>query len=240
MVTQCPECLTRYRLEEYQLPASGKVRCARCRHVFLAESVSAPAEPPIAHQQEPELEPRPAPMPDPATELAAEPVAAAASATSPADAGDPFADIFAAGDEPDESPAPLTAPPVDEGFDFDQFEEQLATEPEEDGYADGFVTELDETDETEDPFHDALDEGLTDRGPAAGMLPEDDLLDEIEEEEDAAPTFHAPPAKRPRSPMSLVTLIILAVLLALLGFIGYLMWADGVDAPLRLLQQLLG
>lgn len=46
MVISCPECSTRFRVDENKIPAQGaKIRCARCKHIF---AVAAPSpEPPV-------------------------------------------------------------------------------------------------------------------------------------------------------------------------------------------------
>lgn len=49
MILICPECLTKFTLEDDRIPAEGtKVRCSKCRHIFRAEKpeVPVPAAPP--------------------------------------------------------------------------------------------------------------------------------------------------------------------------------------------------
>ncbi len=46
MIIVCPECSTKFNINEDRIPEGGaKVRCARCKHVFLVEK-PAPAEDP--------------------------------------------------------------------------------------------------------------------------------------------------------------------------------------------------
>ncbi len=46
MVISCPECSTRFRVDEGKIPAHGaKIRCARCKHIFV---VTPPAPKPEA------------------------------------------------------------------------------------------------------------------------------------------------------------------------------------------------
>ena len=46
MTITCPECSTKFYLDEERVPDGGaKVRCSKCRHVFQVEKQAAPAEP---------------------------------------------------------------------------------------------------------------------------------------------------------------------------------------------------
>jgi len=45
MIVTCPECLTKFRLEEDRIPEGGaKTRCSRCRHVFPIQKPAPPEE----------------------------------------------------------------------------------------------------------------------------------------------------------------------------------------------------
>lgn len=57
MLVQCPECMTKYNLDESKIGAAGsKVRCTRCAHVFTAFR-------PMAVAAQPEPTPQPATRP---------------------------------------------------------------------------------------------------------------------------------------------------------------------------------
>lgn len=142
--------------------------------------------------------------------------------------------------------APSSAPSasdkaIEDAFDFDAVvapEDTPQAPALDDGFADGFVTELPDDDFADeladdinlesalssDDLGESLDDSLTDFETEAAEL--DDALPVVEE------------ASR-RSPMSTVLLIILLLLLALIAGTGYLMITDGVDAPLRFIERLL-
>ena len=94
MVIICPECSTKFRVKAERIPDAGaKVRCARCKHVFLAQKpigeepliiappiIEPPVEeppPPVEPSPVPDYEqtPEPTPVPEPVTEPIPEPVA---------------------------------------------------------------------------------------------------------------------------------------------------------------------
>ena len=61
MIIVCPECSTKFNVSSDRIPDGGaKVRCARCKHVFLAEKPHTPPEsaeettPPVAENPETE------------------------------------------------------------------------------------------------------------------------------------------------------------------------------------------
>ncbi len=65
MVISCPECSTRFRVDEGKIPAQGaKIRCARCKHIFAVsppspepETLIEEAAPPIGSLLQPPDEP---------------------------------------------------------------------------------------------------------------------------------------------------------------------------------------
>ena len=130
--------------------------------------------------------------------------------------------------------APAEDSSVEDAFDFTSITPAQESTPEldpEDGYADGFVTELNEEDElvSEVDLNSLeADDEITD--PLSDI---DEVVDELETD---LPVVEAP-AKR--SPMSTVLLLILLLLLALIAGTVYLMVTDGADAPIKLLEQLL-
>lgn len=122
MVIECPECSTKFRVSAEKIPAQGaKLRCARCRHIFVVkpeeEALASPAvEIPIstpAPVEEPPAAPEPAAeAPEAAADESAfsfdEPSAESDFAEEPAAAGmdDPFGDTdFGFDETPEEAPA---------------------------------------------------------------------------------------------------------------------------------------
>lgn len=98
MVISCPECSTRFRVDENKIPAQGaKIRCARCKHVF---AVTPPAPEPAVLNEEPLQE-----EPSPAMESAPEP---------PAPPEDPVTETAPAESE--------ETTPADDDFGFDDFD----------------------------------------------------------------------------------------------------------------------
>jgi len=52
MIISCPECSTRFRVDDHKIPAQGaKIRCARCKHIFSvvppASEIIPPASEPV-------------------------------------------------------------------------------------------------------------------------------------------------------------------------------------------------
>lgn len=69
MILSCPNCATRFFVEETTFgPAERKVRCSRCRHVWIQESLPEEWEPPAPPAARPEPGPPPSPtgVPKPA------------------------------------------------------------------------------------------------------------------------------------------------------------------------------
>jgi predicted Zn finger-like uncharacterized protein len=94
MIVQCPDCTTRYELDDSRVPAGRiRVRCARCRYVFPIE-----AERPVSRP----VEPTAAPAPEPGlTQDRWTPQGAPAAEVEPLDV------VGAAGDRPAAAPAPV-------------------------------------------------------------------------------------------------------------------------------------
>jgi predicted Zn finger-like uncharacterized protein len=45
MIVTCPECLTKFRLDDERIPeGGGKARCSRCQHVFPVQKAASPEE----------------------------------------------------------------------------------------------------------------------------------------------------------------------------------------------------
>ena len=108
MLVQCPECTTKYNLDESKIGHDGsKVRCTRCKNVFTVFR-------PMAQEAEASIAPEPAPAP--------------ASAVD-----DSFEDEMSALFE-ERKPAPVATSVVDESVD-ESLEDELAAMFEEKGAA---------------------------------------------------------------------------------------------------------
>jgi predicted Zn finger-like uncharacterized protein len=47
MIISCPECSTRFRVDDHKIPAQGaKIRCARCKHIFTVTPATPEQTPP--------------------------------------------------------------------------------------------------------------------------------------------------------------------------------------------------
>ena len=70
MIITCPECATRFMLDDADMPEDGrKVRCSRCSHVWHEDAPAAPVEQALPLVDTPDSEPAPD---EPATPPAAE------------------------------------------------------------------------------------------------------------------------------------------------------------------------
>lgn len=143
MILQCDQCHTKFRLDDSKLKPGGvKVRCSKCRHVFLAgaevkqeesdfDAILSGLGAPVAQQGSEAAEPGPVEEPagfgfEAALQSAAAPVAAAPApevpeATAPAQAGDEIAD-FSAFDFPTEPFESVSQPAVPGEFSAADFE----------------------------------------------------------------------------------------------------------------------
>jgi len=62
MIISCPECSTRFRVDDHKIPAQGaKIRCARCKHIFSVVP-PAPEIVPTFSEPAPETFAQPAPV----------------------------------------------------------------------------------------------------------------------------------------------------------------------------------
>ena len=56
MIVTCPECLTKFRLEEERIPETGaKARCSKCGHVFHVQKPAPPDESFFSHAEDTEM-----------------------------------------------------------------------------------------------------------------------------------------------------------------------------------------
>ena len=222
MVITCPECSTRFNVTEERIPDAGaKLRCARCRHVFMVYK-------PVAEEtvkdkstamQEEEVMKDSSPEPDRGTE--AEPAAS--------DKVDTFSrDQFVIPDDPaDFSDAETN----DSEFDYDRFRE------------------LDTSDATAEEFTFGTDEELapppaTDNEPVpeSGKKSLDTLEKQAQAREpDAAFAKNKKPAATPGS--SVFSILIKAMLLIILAALiagGIYIYLDGPEEINEKLMQFFG
>lgn len=121
MVIVCPECSTKFRVNPERIPDAGaKVRCARCKHVFLAEK-PIPEEQPAKMSPEPETS-----FEQPAEEPPAFPAEAISEETT---AEEPF----------------VPSPEAEEDrFSYDQFRDLDTTKPDDEDFTFGTEEETEE------------------------------------------------------------------------------------------------
>jgi len=257
MVIVCPECSTKFRVNPERIPASGaKVRCARCKHVFLAEK-PAPAEEPQPEIIEPET-----PGEEPVTE-------------TPAFSSEPRPPEPSAAPEPEEEVSFDSGDTGSDSFSYDQFRELDTTSSDEDFsfgsdedeqlIADQSAPEPADDEETAFSFSGAKQEAAPQMAGEGNDSPLDELLaaakekpatDDVlskeeklaqifaDEEESAAdaeaelPTATKVPAKS--SPASSIIRVLLLLILGLAIIGGALYYINGPEAIEQAIQQIIG
>ncbi|RII25844.1 MAG: hypothetical protein CXR31_12625 [Geobacter sp.] len=144
MIVQCDHCNTRFKLDDAKIKPGGvKVRCSKCKEIFLVkreepqeEPSAPPVTPPVpeaAAGLSPDAAPSPpADFPDEES-LSFEQSAFTNEAPPPTEASDDSAgmsfDEFSFSDEPSAPQAEVTPPPAGESYDFgDVAFDQQATE----------------------------------------------------------------------------------------------------------------
>jgi predicted Zn finger-like uncharacterized protein len=258
MVIVCPECSTKFRVNPERIPDAGaKVRCARCKHVFLAQKPAATEEPEAF---------------SPAVETAAEPTPATAEpvaeAAAPAVEQEPEPEVA---EQPEETPAA-----TEEGsFSYDQFRELDETKTDDEDFTFGAEEDLATPDtdfssedisdtEEDEPFsfgsddEDEIAEETPDLEPetaeeerpptAAKELTHEEKLasifdhgDEDEAEEDVEAELPPPAAsQRQSSPSSSIIRVLLLLILGLVIIGGALYYINGPEQIQQAIQQILG
>lgn len=132
MIVQCQQCTTKFRLDDGRVTEAGvKVRCSKCRHVFVVRKETPEEEPFV---DEPVAAPVVvAPSPEPEVEFPAAAVAPEAADFGFADVDEPppgltaGAEDFHFGEPPEEEEAKPYfevnyPPPREDEFDFSDFE----------------------------------------------------------------------------------------------------------------------
>ena len=253
MVISCPECSTRFRVDEGKIPAQGaKIRCARCKHIFAVTP--------------------PSPEPETIIERAILPVAdEPASTDEPTPATD---DDFGF----DDIDSPEIGGGANDELDPSAFDEDASVDDDDDAFSFGgdygnvsLGDQADDTEEDEpfsfgDPapattqtgsdvereqfsFSPARPTDTDTTDPLADSFKEDPSLDDIsmppsedafylEDTEDSTPL---PVSKTSsRSPVSVVILLLLALVLAVLVAGGFILWKSGPAGVEQLISKLTG
>lgn len=235
MIIICPECATKFRISPDRLPAGGgKVRCARCRHIF-------PVAPPETETDQ-----------SAATDTST-------GAPAPPPENEESVDTFRTRESQDRSEESTQA----DDFSYDRFQELDARqEPEEDfsfGDAASATSDTDETPQaTSQPFPTDDEFSFSDQGDAS-LSPYEKVIngtaDGSSAEEDstayqapqpagtqpAEPEFpEQPPAAQRRSPLRTLIRLLLILILILLIVGGILVYLQGPDQLNQSLQQLFG
>lgn len=240
MVIICPECSTKFRVNPERIPEQGtKVRCARCKHVFLAEK-PAPVE----------LEAPVAEVP-----IAEESVSASES-------------LPATDTETQQFTADFGAPEVeDSGFSYDQFRELDTTQSDETDFtfssseeAEPAAVSEEEAEATESFRFSGPDDDQTEKGVEQSTT----ALDETESRETTTeePSHTQPPettqpepetisepvaqastptkAEAKSSSSSSVFRLLLLLLLGLVIIAGALYYVNGPEQINQVIQQIFG
>lgn len=215
MVIACPECSTKFRVNPERIPDRGaKVRCARCKHVFLVQKPLA--ETPVFTPEEP------LGVPTPAVEKTAEVEEhfpqTGSGLSAPAAESDFSYDQFHNLDQ---------TPQEEETFSF-------STEPVAKSAA-GDATARDEFtfgDEAEEPLPEAAD---ADTAPAGTPVAEADTTAARGHEGEAKPA-----KSKKRSPLGSVIRVLLLLVLGLLIVGGVLYYQNGPEQFEQSIRQLLG
>ncbi len=245
MVIVCPECTTKFRVNPERIPDHGtKVRCARCKHVFLAE------KPPTEVAEAPVVEEEIVPP------QASRVEAAVVASLERTDTTEPVVE---------ETDAPAA---TESDFDYNSFREQDSA-PEEDPFtfssaaeeqeataevaAEPAATDEEEsfsfgTDQQEPDSAESADFALTDEPvqtePAAETPASDEEIAsaftpaEEETQKVAAPTIA--PAKPKGGAFASIIRILLLLILAILIIGGVLLYMNGPEQLEQVFQQLIG
>ncbi|MFO7812381.1 MAG: DUF3426 domain-containing protein [Pelovirga sp.] len=221
MVITCPECSTRFNVAEERIPNAGaKLRCARCRHVFMVHKpVTQEAqveEPEVAHEEAATMDS--APQSDRSSLIE--------SAVS--DRIDTFAQSPAT---PPDDPASLNEVDTNgSDFDYDRFRE------------------LDTSDSATEEFTFGNEEELSPRVQETEADPETEnqplsALPEQEEARGLAPAAARKHKKAAASSSSAFSILIKAMLLIILAALiigGVYIYLDGPDEINEKLKQYFG
>lgn len=246
MVIVCPECSTKFRVNPERISDNGtKVRCARCKHIFIAAK--------------------------PAAETKPVPVVAEASVppevpTQPADLAPPEKSSSTSEQVEDHS---TSAGSDESSFSYDQFRDLDATQPEADEFTfsgeqnaedmpatnqaaastDAAPLPEDSGDKNtfrfsgsadEPPTEDAVETNATESTAAAPDEANADIFS-ADEEASIEPEFPAPPtSKKKSSPAASISRILLLLILSLVIIGGALYLINGPEQIEQVIQQIFG
>lgn len=246
MVINCPECSTKFRVNPERIPDAGaKVRCARCKHVFLVEK-SIPEEVPAPIIAEP-VAPPAEPVVEEKTEAADEQQHVnSADTEEDGFSYDQFRDLDATKSE-------------DEDFTFggeEEVESAVVEEPSADSVEDTNSDDFDEDDafsfsaQEEEPAVEKTDDSLTeadsteDDNKEEPEAPEEEekVADVFAEEESEAEPEAPTPAVTPQksNPSSSIIRVLLLLVLGLVIIGGALYFINGPEQLEQAIQQIFG
>ncbi len=255
MIISCPECSTRFRVDESKIPAQGaKIRCARCKHIF---AVAAPEPTPGDEQL----------LSDEITSAANPPETEDSSPASP-DGDFGFDDFesseIGTGTNDEFDPAAFDEDPASDADDFSfgedygnvSLDEELESGEEEEPFAFGEpATTNDDPALDPDPgqeefsFTPAQSQAPANDDLLAESFAEDSSLDDIsmpqadndsDPDETSQPTVVSSSKPARRSPLSVVILFILILIVAILVAGGVLVWQNGPAGIEQLIANLTG
>jgi predicted Zn finger-like uncharacterized protein len=269
MVISCPECSTRFRVDEGKIPAKGaKIRCARCKHIFavtpppveteaLIEELILPPEPSTQIPEEPSLTEEPA---------ATAPPSVMEGATS-TDDNFGFDDIdkpeIGGGANDDLDPSAFDDDATvneDDAFSFggDYGNVNLADsadDAEEEPFSFGEpasgVSQAGTDDEQEKfSFSSAPPPSTATPDPLADSFKEDDAFNDISippaddsfflDDSEISPPPPLVAKSTSRSPVSTILMLLLVLVLLILAGGGYVLWKDGPAGIEKLISNLTG
>ena len=234
MVIICPECSTKFRIDPERIPDRGaKVRCARCKHVFLQQR-------PVDQQ----------PVPDPAEENNM----SAFSSDEPDNASSSLRDQSStAFDQFSQSEDDFATQTAESGFNYEQFRALDQTPQEEDtfGFSDDlataeempddsftFVNEPEEGAESSDRIEPIAGAGKDLSEKVAQKPTVQNLESETEAEVPEPPKVRAEPDKS--TPLGGVVRVLFLLILGLLILGGVLYFVNGPEQFEQTIQQLFG
>ena len=212
MIIVCPECSTKFNVSSDRIPDGGaKVRCARCKHVFLAE------KPPEAPDVVEELTPVAAdPAPESFETADTEESDFSYDRFQELDSSTPEDDDFSFGSEPAE----------DENF------AAAAEQSEEDFTFGDTVSPIEKVITTAEEESDVAKEE-----PAPAVEPEEEFTAEAPVE----PEFPTQPvAEKKGGPISSIIRILLLLILAIVIIGGVFVYMNGTDQLNQTIQQIFG
>ena len=250
MVIVCPECSTKFRVNPERIPEAGaKVRCARCRHVFLAKKelpeeiapvVSEPVPPveaePSSFTPEPEMpvEPPPEPLAEPAAEEPQLDIKEPESFDEEENSFsyDQFRDLDASKTE-------------EESFTFgsDKESDELSTEPEEMDESFSFAGPAEEStveEAQEEPAEEPEPPQLSAEDKIAKIFADDEPAPSESEQEPVPAVLPAGPGAKKSNPASSVIRVLLLLILGLAIIAGALYYINGPEQIEQAIQQLFG